>query len=1044
MSIEHPQHAPHRTRLAGLGGRKYWRSLDELTQTPEFQEFLEREFPEQASTWSDPLSRRSFMKLMAASLALAGLTTGCIGRGKDEIVPYVEAPEQVVPGKPLYFATAMPLWGYGMGVIVESHMGRPTKIEGNPHHPASLGGTNPFMQASVLSLWDPDRAQTVTQSGNVSVWDRLVDQLNMHLATMRPSRGDRVRILTGTVTSPTLVSQIQQFLQQYPEARWHHYEPASPDGPRQGSQLAFGRAVNTIYHFDRAQRILSLDSNFLFDQPGSLRYARQFIDGRRIRSPKTADGQPSGMGHLEMNRLYMLQSTPVITGAMADHRLVMPAGQIENVARAIAGQLGVSGIQASPPPAQEYAPWIAAMVQDLKQHAALSLLVPGEFQTPAVHALAHAMNAALGSIGSTVTYTEPVESHPDSSMDSLRQLVSDMNAGLVDLLVIIGANPVFSAPADLDFTAAMQKVKLRIHQSLHYNETSFYCHWHVPESHYLESWGDVRAFDGTASIIQPLIAPLYASRSAHQLLAAMLGNADPTGLASVQDHWRPLAPPDFNQFWVEALRMGIVPNTALPPIQPQLQPDFLSKLPPTTAPAQGTYEIIFRPDPTIWDGEFANNGWLMELPKPLTKLTWDNPALISPAMAQRLGLQNEQIITLRHAGLEMRIPVWITPAHPDNSISLYLGGGRQRAGRVGTATGDSGGFNVYALRTSANPWIAINATLASTATTYRLASTQNHQIMNAPAEELIRSQTIGQFVEQVNRPAQSSEAAGPRSPFSLYPNWDYSSGHQWGMVIDNNACISCNACVTACQAENNIPIVGKSEVLNSRQMLWIRIDTYYEGEPENNPNTYFEPLPCMHCETAPCEVVCPVGATTHSVEGVNEMTYNRCVGTRYCSNNCPYKVRRFNFYRYSDVLPITPVGHNPDVTIRARGVMEKCTYCIQRINGTRISLKVLQAQRDAIQGEQEKASLGQQMDSLMSSLTTACAQACPTGAIIFGDLHWRFTDPQKTQRRSEVYQLKQQPQNFGILTSLNTQPRTTYLPKFFNPNPQIPVEQHHG
>ncbi|MGE5608335.1 MAG: TAT-variant-translocated molybdopterin oxidoreductase [Bacillota bacterium] len=1047
MSIDHEHlgHAPNRTRLSGLAGKKYWRSLEELAQTPEFEAFLEAEFPEQASTFHDPLSRRTFMKLMAASFALAGLT-GCLERGDDKIVPYVDAPEQVVPGKPLYFATAMPLWGYGMGVIVESHEGRPTKIEGNPRHPATLGATNPFLQASVLTLWDPDRAQTITQAGQVSVWDRLLDQLNRRLAKMQETHGKGLRILTGTITSPTFVSQMQQLLKQYPEARWHHYNPASRDSARQGSQLAFGQPVNTVYHFDRAQRILSLDSNFLFDQPGSPRYARQFIDRRRIRSPKTTDGNPTGIGQLEMNRLYMLQSTPVITGAMADHRLIMPASRIEPVARYIAAQLGVPGAQASPLPSQEQTQWIAALVRDLKQHAGSSLVVPGEFQSPMVHTLAHAMNQTLGSVGKTVTYTQPVEAHPDNSIDSLRQLVADMDAGQVDTLIILGINPVYNAPADLDFTAALQKVSLRIHQSLYYNETSFYCHWHIPETHYLESWSDVRAYDGTASIIQPLIAPLYQSRSPHQLLSALLGNPDSSGLASVQGHWQQqLQQRDFNAFWTDALRTGVIPNTEMPSAQVNVQSDFLTRNPgPSTVPSDQTLEIIFRPDPTLWDGEFANNGWLQELPKPLTKLTWDNPALISPATARRLGIESEQFITLRDGNRDLRIPVWITPAHPDNALSLYLGGGRQRAGRVGTATADGGGFNVYTLRTSANPWVARDATVEPTSHRYRLAGTQNHQLMDAPIEELIRVHPISQFAEELNRPGpppvNTQEKDSEKGRLSIYPGWDYSTGHQWAMEIDNNACIACNACVIACQAENNIPIVGKSQVLNSREMHWIRIDTYYEGAPDENPNTYFEPVPCMHCETAPCEAVCPVGATSHSAEGLNEMTYNRCVGTRYCSNNCPYKVRRFNFYRYSDNLPGGPIGHNPNVTIRARGVMEKCTYCVQRLNSTRINLKVLQVQHEATHNPAEKASARQQMDHLMSSLTTACAQACPTQAIIFGDLNWRFANPQGTERRSDVYQLKQQPQNFGILTSLNTIPRTTYLPKFFNRNPEIPTE----
>ena len=1039
-----------RTRLSGLAGRQYWRSLEELSGSPQFEEFLHREFPEQASEWqSGGASRREFLVLMGASLALAGLT-GCAKRPEEKIIPYVQPPEEIIPGRPLFYASAMPFRGYGIGTLVETHMARPTKVEGNPQHPASLGASNAWMQASVLTLWDPDRAQTVSNAGQVSTWSVFLQTLDRKMRQLADRQGQGLRILTETVTSPTLADQLAQLLKRYPQARWHHYEPVGRDSARGGAKLAFGRDVNTIHRFDKAKRILSLDADFLLADPGSLRYARQFVDQRRMWLGKERTGdtefQPPASAQAA-NRLYVAQSTPTITGAMADHRLVMKASQIEPFARAVAHQLGLQVNTATPLPANQEA-WITALVRDLNENRGASLIIAGEQQPPFVHALAHAMNEALGNIGQTVSYTEPIESHPDEPTQSLIDLVRDMHAGQVDTLVILGANPVFTAPADLQFVAAMDQVKLRIHHSLYYDETSYYCHWHIPESHFMEAWGDVRAFDGTASIIQPQLHPLYQTKSAHELLAAFLGQQDVSGMSLVQDYWRRSSgAADFNAFWSNALERGIIPRSEAPPIQVSVRKEFLSQ--PASAPApgaaDGSLEIIFRPDPTIWDGRFANNGWLQELPKPLTKLTWDNAAMISPATAAALNLADAQhteqangkMLLLRYQGRQLEMPAWVVPGHPDGAVTVHLGYGRERAGRVGTATGKSGGFNAYVLRGSGAMAFGSGLQVTQTGKHYRLATTQAHQVIEG--HDLIHSETLATFLAQQSGAGAGAAEPGRKVHLSLYPEapapaWNYQTGHRWAMEIDTNACIGCNACVVACQSENNIPVVGKEQVLNTREMHWIRIDSYFTG-PAADPQAYFQPVPCMHCEKAPCEVVCPVAATTHSAEGLNEMTYNRCVGTRYCSNNCPYKVRRFNFLHYSKVEPAQlMLMKNPDVTVRERGVMEKCTYCVQRLNQTRVELKKLQVQAIENESPESHQQRQRQADALMDSLQTACQQACPTHAIIFGDLNYRDS----AGRPMQVAALRQQPQDYGLLTELNTEPRTRYLPRFRNPNPEIP------
>jgi MoCo/4Fe-4S cofactor protein with predicted Tat translocation signal len=1004
-----------RRKLAHTTGRQYWRSLDELAETEGFRAFLETEFPQQASVL-EAVGRRQFLKLMGASLALAGLNA-CTRQPTETIVPYVRAPEEIIPGEPLYFASAMPLRGIGTGVLVESHMGRPTKVEGNPEHPASLGAADAFAQASVLSLYDPDRSQVIRNVGEIRPWSAFRDALHLALEAQRERRGAGLRVLTETVTSPTLAQQLHDLLTAFPLARWHQYEPAARDNARAGALLAFGVPAETHYRFEKADVIVSLDADFLACGAGSLRYVRDFTRRRRVQDTAGT-----------MNRLYVVESTPSVTGAIADHRLPLRPTEIDAFARALAAALGLprqpSGAEGPNPQ------WVKAIVADLQQHRGAGIVIAGDQQSPAVHALAHAINEALGNVGQSVIHTDPVEADPIDQNQSLRELVAEMDAGSVEVLLILGGNPVFTAPADVRFAERLAKVGLRIHLSPYDDETSLLCHWQVPEAHYLESWSDVRAHDGTVTIIQPLIAPLYGGRTAHELLAAFGEHPDRSGYDIVRAYWKsrfvssgvggPGSDADFERFWRKALHDGVVPNTALPPREVALRSDVLASLP---APASGSLsgsaprsdptesgpaeqapiaglEIVFRPDPTIFDGRFANNGWLQELPKPISKLTWDNAALVSPATAERLGLANEELVELHYEGRAVRAPIWITPGHANDCVTVNLGYGRTSAGKVGNGTG----FNAYAVRTAAAPWVGVGLEIRKTGERYALACTQHHHSMEG--RDLVHAGTLEQYRVHPDLDPATHEP----SPYgSLYPEYRY-DGYAWGMTIDLNACIGCNACVVACQAENNIAVVGKDQVSRGREMHWIRIDRYYEGGLDN-PVTYHQPVPCMHCEDAPCEAVCPVGATVHSSEGLNEMVYNRCVGTKYCSNNCPYKVRRFNFYLYSNwTVESLKMVANPDVTVRSRGVMEKCTYCVQRINHARIQAE--KAGRPIRDGE----------------IVTACQQACPAEAIVFGNIN----DP-----NSRVARLKADQRNYALLGEVNTRPRTSYIAAVRNPNPAL-------
>ncbi len=992
MSEHHPLDLPAlQASLAASTGPEYWRSLEELSNTEQFQEFLHREFPDQASELTDPVGRRQFLRLMGASLALAGVSA-CTKQPAETIVPYVRAPEEIIPGKALHFATAFTMGGSATGLLVESHMGRPTKIEGNPEHPGSLGATDLFAQAAILGLYDPDRSQTLTHSGDIRTFSAFLDAIRKAVEARKAAQGRGMRVLTGSVVSPTLARQMTALLQAFPAAKWHQYDAAGRDSVRAGAKLAFGEHVETRYAFDKARVILSLDADFLGTMPGAVRYIRDFAQTRRVRG---TDG--------DMSRFYAAECSATTTGSKADHRLPLRPGDVEAFARGLAALVGVPGA-ATPHAVPAWQPYLTAAARDLVTHPGASLVVAGDQQPAAVHALAHAMNLALGNVGATVLYTAPVEFGPVDQLQSVRELAADMASGAVDVLLILGGNPVYDAPADVDFGKALSKVPFSVHLSLYADETSARCQWHVPEAHFLEAWSDARAFDGTASIVQPLIAPLYGGKSAHELLTVVAGAGSRSGYDLVRETWQGFAAQagaaEFEAFWRTAVHDGTIPGTALPAVSPTAV-DIMAAIGAGSPPAATGLDVAIRVDPTVYDGRFANNGWLQETPKPFTKLVWDNSVHASPATAASLGVANDDIVEVSAGGRTIRGPVFVVPGHPDGTLTVFLGHGRTRAGRVANRVG----FDVTPIRTTGAFWHVPGASVAKTGARHSLTATVLHHSMEGRA--IVRSASLEAFKQ--NPGMIRGQEFDPPKTLTMYQPHEY-KGYAWGMAVDINSCVGCNACMVACQSENNVPVVGKEQVARGREMHWLRIDTYYAGEPAN-PEAFHQPVMCQHCENAPCEVVCPVAATVHSDEGLNDMVYNRCVGTRYCANNCPYKVRRFNFLLYQDwETKSLKMSRNPDVTVRSRGVMEKCTYCVQRINEAKIDAE--KQDRKVRDGE----------------IVTACQQVCPAEAIQFGDIN----DP-----NSRVAKLREEALNYSLLGELNTRPRTTYLAALKNPNPAL-------
>ncbi len=994
-----PQLAALAQRLRHKRGRELWRSLDELADAPAFRRYLEAEFPDTSGLLT--INRRDALRLMGASLALAGLSAcddaapGGVVAARDSGLP------GHTPGVPMFFATTLELGGFARGVVVESHDGHPSKIEGNSLHPASLGATDPFMQAELLSLYDPDRSGDVRQGGHKTIFDAFTAALTRERALLQARRGDGLRLLTGAVTSPTLAALIDGVLTAFPEARWHDHEPIGDDNVHAGGRLAFGEAVDTVYDFSVADVIVALDADFLGSGPGHLRYAADFAAARRNNAPAVP-------------RLYVAESSPTLTGAKADRRFVLSPDDIVTLAHALAASLDIPGAAHDARPAPP-AP-IERVVEDLRRAGSRAIVIAGPQQPPVVHALAHAINEALAAVGTTVFHIDPVARRPAAEGNSLRELAADIAAGGVSHLFILDSNPAYTAPADLAFAAALAAVPFTVHLGLYFDETAQVCRWHLPQAHALESWGDALAFDGTASLRQPVRSPPAPCRNPYEVLALLLGEALP-GDEMVRRYWRRQwrgqGEDSFATRWTEALHDGVIQGTAHAPRPRMVRADWAGEAGPAGAAGIGAdnrsaahrsndFTVMFAPDPGVWDGRYANNGWLQELPKPLTKLVWGNAALIGPQSATALGVGDGDVIAIELGGRSIRAPVWIAPGHAENALTLPLGYGRTYAGRVGSGVG----FDAYAIRPADAPWLASGARVTATGERAPLVSTQEHHGMGG--RDLVRV-VAAEALDAL--PDTARMTAEPAS--SIYPDWPY-PGHAWGMTIDLDACIGCNACIVACQAENNTPVVGADEVARGREMHWLRVDRYYEG-PVEDPATYFQPVLCMHCEKAPCEPVCPVNATVHSSEGLNDMIYNRCIGTRTCSNNCPYKVRRFNWFDYAQGETARPASaHNPAVTVRGRGVMEKCTYCVQRISAARIAAK--QDNRRIEDGE----------------IVTACQQACPTRAIVFGDIN----DPE-----SAVARLKTNSRNYALLGELNTRPRTTYLGRIINVPHDVAVDR---
>ncbi len=952
-------------------GSKWWRSLEQASDDPEFLARAAQEFPGLANALAEPMARRQALKLMAASLVLGGLGA-CDSKFGGKLVPAVKIPPNVIPGLPNLYATAHVQGGYASGVLVTHMMGRPIKVSGNPEHPASLGAIDVYAQAQLLEFYDPDRSAQISVQGEPSDRHRLEAALAAQRALLADKHGAGLRILTGTVTSPTLAAQIDALQRQYPEAQWVQWEPICRDAVLQGAVLAFGRPVDVIAHLDKIDVLLAIDSDLLSAAPGRLRYARDFASRRNPTRTST------------MSRVYAIEPTPTLLGSVADHRFIAGPEELQGIAAALAAGI----VQNAPSPSSPS--WVSAVISDLKNAHARAFVHVGPEQPAPLHALAHAMNLALGGRGSTFEVIEPVAHAPQLQGESLRALIADMSAGSVTHLLVLDSNPVLTAPAAWGFADALRRVPFSVSLAQIPDETARVTSWFVPKAHDWETWSDARAYDGTCTILQPQALPLFAGVSTHELLV-LYGNAVPASAEqAVRGTWATRMAQDFSRQWSNALSAGFVAGTAAAASDARLRAEAVRSAPAATVSSNELF-VLFRPDPSLWDGRYANNPWLQELPRPLTKIVWDNPLLIAPALARQLGLQNGDRARLSIENASVVAPIWIMPGQAPDCITAFLGSGRRAAGTVG----DGVGVDFYPLT-----GLSGSVMLHKEGGKLDLASTVHHNLLLETPPDILRHGTLAQFL------ANPQFAADEQSEPHLYRG-ERSGPAAWAMSVDLNACIGCNACVIACQAENNIPVVGKSQVLREREMHWLRIDRYFEGQPDA-PESFFQPVLCMHCEEAPCENVCPVGATVHDSEGLNVMVYNRCVGTRFCSNNCPYKVRRFNFFGYANEQHRPAQSWNPDVTVRARGVMEKCSYCIQRIAEARII------------ADHENRAVGE--------VKTACQSACPTQAFTFGNL----ADPQ-----SEVVKRKRSPLDFAMLEKQNTKPRTTYEALVRNPNPAI-------
>jgi MoCo/4Fe-4S cofactor protein with predicted Tat translocation signal len=1052
-------------------GRQYWRGLDELADTPDFRQWVEREFPAGASECADPLTRRHFMKIMSASFLLAGVgLTGC-RRPVQTIYPFAKAPENYTHGLPQFYATAMPSRGHALPLLAKSYDGRPIKLEGNAEHPETRGGTDHYAQASILNLYDPDRAARFTHNGNDAPWATVQDFLNQLSKQLQADGGQGLCVLLERNNSPSRQRLQSQISQRLPKAQWFVYEPIELDAARAAATVLQGKPAKPYYRMDRAQVILSLDNDFLGTEEESHRFIRSFAGGRKLEKPADA-----------MNRLYAVEGLMTLTGLNADHRLRVPASAVVQVAALVTTEILQ---QSATPGTAEFvaaigrlvdqkaiselsgqikkddsawiSKWTKECARDLLAAKGRSLILAGYRQPLAVQLMALAMNFALGNAGTAANSPLVFQPETESKDGTVSDLAKSLDGGQVKTLVILGGNPVYNAPVELEWAKTQRKAQTVVRLGYYEDETFPICDWHLPAAHFLESWGDARAGDGSLISIQPLIEPLFGGLTELEVLARLGGLEKTSAYEIVRETFNGLAGKgDVDEAWKKFLHDGFLANSAAQAAE--FRPDWskavasLGAGAPAALPSKEKLELVFHRDYSMDDGRYNNNGWLQEWPDPITKLSWDNAILLSRRTAEDLGVSNEEVLEISLGGRTVQGPVWVQPGMADYTLGLALGYGRERTGRVGRKIG----FNVYPLRTGSTPHFAVGASVRKTNERYALACTQSHWSMEGRA--IVREANLKQYQAQPDF-AKRLSLEEPPSVQPLYPNpldkLKLDAPHQWGMSIDLNACVGCSACVLACQSENNIPIVGKEQVIKGREMHWVRIDRYYTGEPTlekgrretaddsaqqrerwiDDPQVVAQPMLCQHCEAAPCENVCPVNATVHNDEGLNVMVYNRCVGTRYCSNNCPYKVRRFNFFDYNkrpiqdhqlyygplakkpaDEWEIVKLVKNPDVTIRMRGVMEKCSFCLQRIEQAKIAQKI-------------KAGASGNIEVPDGTIQTACQQACPAEAIVFGNV---------ADANSRVAKLKQQERNYTVMDSLSTKPRLSYLARVRNPNPTMP------
>ena len=990
-------------------GRTYWRSLEEQARGEAALPQRDQEFPPGAFDVPKGFARRDFLQLMGASVALAGLTA-CTEKPVEKILAYTKAPDGLFPGNPLHYASALVHEGLAAGILTTSWEGRPVKVEGNPTHPVSRGSTGPHAQAELASMYDPFRARVLKERGAGRSWRGFRESMRVRGGAWEKDGGAGLRFLLGPTSSLLTASLRDAILQRFPQAKFHAWSAMPRDAVYEGTALAFGKAMEPHFSIEKADVIVSLDADFLEARPDTLDQNLGFANRREPQHPQG------------LNRLYVVEPRFSITGGMADHRLRLRSADMEGLALALAAELGktvpaLAGYRSPAPLSAERAKFVTAVAKDLAGKRGASVVMAGERQTALTHAVTHALNAALGNVGTTVTFSEPALLDTATGRAGWQSLVDALQGGKVDTLVITAWNPVFTAPGDVDLVGLLKKVPNAVYLGLNDDETSREVNWFLPAAHPFEAWGDARSREGTLSIVQPLIQPLFGGISEAELLGAFL-----TDEAKPYDRLKSLhaarAKGDFDSEWEVWLASGVVPGTASPVVAPTLQADRVGAAAGQARPAPAGVELDLVHDYKILDGRYALNSWLQELPDPITKITWDNVAQVGPGMAKQMGIENGDLLLLSVSGRSVQVPAWVQPGHSDEAVTVSIGYGRKQH-TLGVKDADEPvvvGHDVYPLRSAASPWFATGLEIKKVGKEYPLSFTQVHNTTDGRAIALMQGiEEFEKHPEAVElRPtmkrANGTELEGNTNA-SIQPLIDYSKQqYRWAMAVDMSRCTGCSACVVACQAENNIPVVGKYQVGRGREMHWIRMDRYYSG-PAESPEMVTQPMFCQHCETAPCEYVCPVNATVHSDEGLNDMVYNRCIGTRYCSNNCPYKVRHFNYLHWTqDKSQVEKMMQNPDVTVRARGVMEKCTYCVQRIERTRIASRI------------ENRTIGD------GELKSACQQACPTNALTFGSLH----DP-----NTQVSQRHADPRRFDVLHELNTKPRTVYLTKIKNPNPEL-------